>query len=175
MSLLSSFNLDSFAMPLSFREIKTAAFTVPFLFPPLPPPLPLPVLFSANTRGTKMRTNQYSPTYLVIIICKKRNPWKNGSVPSFHSFPRTRRNLCYDRDRIVSNGLWWVKRKRQQVNLCDFFNRGESSFSREEFACISSPSRQTDSKVSSCCAALLTDLFRFRIFPLPKTKQPELS
>lgn len=98
MSLLFSFNLDSFAMPLSFREIKTAAFTVPFLFSPLLPPLPRPVLFSANTRGTKMRTNQYSPTYLVIIICKKRNPWKNGSVPSFHSFPRTRRNLCHDRD-----------------------------------------------------------------------------
>lgn len=73
---------------------------LPFHFSFLPSPLlsPLPVLFSANTRGTKMRTNQYSPTYLVIIICKKRNPWKNGSVPSFHSFPRTRRNLCHDRD-----------------------------------------------------------------------------
>lgn len=108
-------------MPLSFREIKTAAFTVPFLllllFVLLPPSL-RPFLFLPPTRGTKMRTNQYSPTYSPRDhnLENERNPWKNGSVPSF--VPSNGPSLCYY-EWESSNETRRGQRK-SSVNLCDF-------------------------------------------------------
>lgn len=166
-----SFNLDSFAMPLSFRWNQNRGFYRPVsLFSsslPFSPPRP----FFPPTRGTKTRTNQYSPTYLPRDHnLQKRNPWKNGSVPSFPQFrsPERTKPLPRQRER-ESNGTRRVSNEKRQRELVRLFHFVRTKVFRAKNL-HAFPSRLE--KVS-CCGALLTDLFRFRTSSPPK--QPELS
>lgn len=138
-----SFNLDSFAMPLSFRWNQNRGFYRPVsLFSsslPFSPPRP----FFPPTRGTKMRTNQYSPTYLPRDHnLQKRNPWKNGSVPSFPQFrsPERTKPLPRQRERERENrtGRDEYPTKRGNANSCDFFTSCERKFFARRI-CMHSP------------------------------------
>lgn len=151
-------------MPLSSREIKTAAFTVPFLFSPPSSPAPF---FFPPTRGTKMRTNQYSPTYLPRDHnLQKRNPWKNGSVPSFHSFvPWNGRNLCHDRESNETRPYPTAEMK-EPAWTCATFSLRANKFFAPTICMHFLPTRKF-----RVAGTLLTDLFRFRAssptLPLP--------
>lgn len=151
-------------MPLSSREIKTAAFTVPFLFSPPSSPAPF---FFPPTRGTKMRTNQYSPTYLPRDHnLQKRNPWKNGSVPSFPSFvPWNGRNLCHDRESNETRPYPTAEMK-EPAWTCATFSLRANKFFAPRICMHFLPTRKF-----RVAGTLLTDLFRFRAssptLPLP--------
>lgn len=142
-------------MPLSSREIKTAAFTVPFLFSRPSSPAPF---FFPPTRGTKMRTNQYSPTYLPRDHnLQKRNPWKNGSVPSFHSFvPWNGRNLCHDRESNETRPYPTAEMK-EPAWTCATFSLRANKFFAPRICMHFLPTRKF-----RVAGTLLTDLFRFR-------------
>ena len=161
-------------MPLSSREIKTAAFTVPFLFSPPSSPAPF---FFPPTRGTKMRTNQYSPTYLPRDHnLQKRNPWKNGSVPSFPSFvPWNGRNLCHDRESNETRPYPTAEMKEPAWTCATFSLRANKFFAPTKNLHAFPP----DSKVSRCGDITYRLISFSRVFPNTsppnRAKQPELS
>lgn len=165
-----SFNLDSFAMPLSFRWNQNRGFYRPvslFSFSlPFPPPRP----FFPPTRGTKMRTNQYSPTYLPRDHnLQKRNPWKNGSVPSFPQFRSRERTKPLPRQRKrESNGTRRVSNEKRQRQLVRLFHFVQTKVFRAKnlHAFPSSP----DSKKFRVAGHYLPTYFVFAHLPLQNNR-----
>lgn len=94
-----------------------------------------------------MRTNQYSPTYLPRDHnLQKRNPWKNGSVPSFQftvSFPGTDETFATTEKERIERDETSIQRKKAAPTRATFSLRANESFSREEFACIPLPTRKS--------------------------------
>lgn len=146
-----SFNLDSFAMPLSFRWNQNRGFYRPvslFSSSPLPFPSPRSVLFFRRRAARKRERISIHPrTCLVIIIYKNETLGKMEACRVFHSFvPRNGRNLCHDRERErerIERDETSIQRKEAAPTRATFSLRANESFSREEFACIPLPTRKS--------------------------------
>lgn len=166
-----SFNLDSFAMPLSFRWNQNRGFYRPvslFSSSPLPFPSPRPVLFFRRRAARKRERISIHPrTCLVIIIYKNETLGKMEACRVFHSFvPRNGRNLCHDRERENRTGRDEYPTKRGSANSCDFFTSCERKFFARRI-CMHSP---PDSKKFRVAGHYLPTYFVFAHLPLQNNR-----